>query len=266
MRRNENKILVILSIGTIISFFFIIRECSYTLVWNTAVMRWLFISQSNERLISNIAYSYVAAYIFYIMQVYIPKILNKRNVCGILAPKMEEFIFKISELAFVMEQICYRHDGGILVKQTCFPLYYKITVDNVCNVKKVGGLNTLMEMQRRIEESYALLLDRFVIYNLDVSILELWEKIPLKYYREIIWITKHTEDNRVPIIIKGIKEGDGEIINHIKPIFGIKTEIRFEKTEKQEVKDKYEKLAMQSSLREPDLVLQLEGNIRASRR
>ncbi len=88
----------------------------------------------------------------------------------------------------------------------------------------------------------------------------------MKYYREIIWITKHNEDNRVPIIIKGIKEGDGEIINHIKPIFGIKTEIRFEKTEKQEVKDKYEKLAMQSSLREPDLVLQLEGNIRASRR
>lgn len=266
MKRNENRIFIILSIGAIISLFFIIRECSYQLIWNTAIMRWLFTSQSKERLMSNIAFSYVAAYIFYIMQVYIPKILNRKKVYGILNSKIEEYAIKISELSFVMGQICYQHDGRIFVEQACFPLYYEITADNMCNIKKVGGLDTLMEMQRRIEESHALLLNRFVIYNLDVSILELWEEIPLEYYREIIRIAKHDRDQQVPIVIKGIKEGDGQTINRIKTLFKIKTDVRFEKTHKQELKDKYERFAQQSVLGEPDLAVRLDGNDHAPRR
>lgn len=258
MRKNENKVLIILSVGNVISLFFIIRECTYLLVWDTAILRLLFVPHSNERVISNIAFSYVAAYIFYIMQVYIPKILNRKKIYEILGPKVEEFIFKISELSFVMEQICYQCADGISVNRDCLPIYYKITVNNAHNIKKVSEINTLLEMQRQIEDSYAMLLERFVIYNLDVSVLELWEEIPLDYYRGILQITKQNEGKQMPIIIKGIGEGDKKSINHIKSIFGIRRNIQFEKTNKQDVKDKYERLARQSSFQESILVLRLE--------
>lgn len=61
-------------------------------------------------------------------------------------------------------------------------------------------------MQRRIEESYAGLLNRLVIYNLDVSVLELWEEIPIEYYREIIRMIKMNESSQVPILVRGVEE------------------------------------------------------------
>lgn len=261
MRKNENKVLIILSIGTIISLFLVIRECSYPLIWDTVVLRWLLVSRNNERLISNIAFSYIGAYIFYIMQVYIPKMLNKRNICSILAPKMEEFIFRVSELSFVMEQICYQINGGTFIKQQLFPIYYKITTNDKRHIKKIGTLDTLMEMQRRIDESYNVLLDRFTIYNLDVSILELWEKIPLGYYREIIWISKHNEGKQMSIGVKSVGEENEEIINRLKTLFKIKMDMRFEKFDDLETINKYERVAEQSILSETDLALQLEENL-----
>lgn len=260
MRKREFKILITLSIGAIASLFFVIRECSYPLIWNTAVMRWLFIPLNKEKLISNIAFSYIAAYIFYIMQIYIPKQMNRKSVCHVLAPKMEEFIFKISEFSFVIEKICSQHDGGTFLDLAYLPLYYKIRVNNNTYIKRVKDINTLIEMQRRLEDSYALMLNKFVIYNLDESILELWEKIPLEYFRELIQIGKINESRKVSVGVKGIGKENADIIKQLQVLFHIKASIAFEKVDKKEMKDIYDQAANLCTLREPELSLQLGNN------
>ncbi len=255
MRKKENQILMILSVGTVVSIFFVIRECTYSLAWDTAIMRWLFISQSGERLMSNIAFSYIAAYIFYIVQVYIPKLLNKKNIFSILTPKIEEFIFKVFELSFVLDQVGYRHNNETVVDPNNFPIYYKLTMNNRHYIKKVTEPSTLLEMQKRIEESYASLFNRLVIYNLDVSVLELWEKVPLEYYREIIQMIERNESSQVSIVVRGIEGEDNGVMDRIEKVFGIKRDIQFEKVDQKELKDSYEQWARRSTLPEPDLIL-----------
>lgn len=240
-----------------IALFCIIRECSYLLVWNTELMRWLFISKTEEKLASNIAYSYIAAYIFYIMQVYIPKIINKRNVISILSPKINELNVKVLEFSFIISQITYKETDGLCIKQENIPLYYKIINNQKTSIKRISAVNTLVEMLDYIEELYSKLLDKFVIYNLDMNILKLWEEFPLEYYRQIVKIIKLNENRQIPIVVNGIIEKDVKILHYISKYFHTNFHIEFEKTDDEETIARYEDAAVQSGLLEIDLALTL---------
>lgn len=69
-----------LSIGLLVSIFFIIRGSSWPLIINTKLFKDLLLVDRNaDHTIYNIAISYVAAYIFYLIQVYFPE-RNKTQI------------------------------------------------------------------------------------------------------------------------------------------------------------------------------------------
>lgn len=257
MKKNENQILFTLSVGAVIALFCIIRECSYPLVWNTELMRWVFISKTEDKLASNIAYSYIAAYIFYIMQVYIPKIINKRKVIPILSSKINELNVKVLEFSFIINQITYREMDGLCIRRENIPLYYKVINSQKTSIKKISSVNTLVEMLNYIEKLYSQLLDKFVIYNLDMNILKLWEEFPLEYYRQIVKIIELNENRQIPIVVNGIIEKDVKILHQVSKYFHTNFRIEFEKTDDEEIIARYEDAAVQSGLPEIDLALTL---------
>lgn len=259
MRKNENRILLILSAGTIISIFIIIRQCSYPLVYNTALLRWIFLSQGDERIMSNIAYSYIAAYIFYLMQVYIPILINRKRVRTVLATKIKKITIYIYELSYVLGQITHKDNKGLSVDLHHFPLYYKMEYDGEKHIKRVSDSNTLFAMLNRIEELYECLLDKFVIYNLDVGIIELWEELPVEYYSETIKFINLTAEDRTSLVMKGTTEENERVIKRIDSLFGINVQIDFTIICDGELQRKYDCAIKRCGLPELELSLELKA-------
>ena len=65
---DYERLWVILSGLMVLSCYLMVRGSTGSLIWDNAVMRFLFVSDSNEdKTLYNIAISYFAAYVFYIL-------------------------------------------------------------------------------------------------------------------------------------------------------------------------------------------------------
>jgi hypothetical protein len=74
-----NRILIWLSMLLVIAFFFVIRGSSWPLLIDTKIFRFMFYCAADaDHTLYNIGISYVAAYIFYILQVYLPAIIKTK--------------------------------------------------------------------------------------------------------------------------------------------------------------------------------------------
>lgn len=83
-----NEILVKLSVLLIVALYFVIRGSSWLLISNNNVIYKLFYADSvGDHTLYNIAISYVAAYIFYLIQVYYPEL--KKTSIAIVQTKMD---------------------------------------------------------------------------------------------------------------------------------------------------------------------------------
>lgn len=83
-----NKVLVELSVLLIIALFFVIRGSSWRLISDNAIIYRLFYTDPNgDHTLYNIGISYVAAYIFYLIQVYYPE--RRKTAIAILQTKLD---------------------------------------------------------------------------------------------------------------------------------------------------------------------------------
>lgn len=75
---QRRDILLVLSIILAIQIFIIIRYSQWSLmpIFNNKLVKNLFLPKGEDRTLYNIAISYIAAYIFYIIQVYIPSYMD----------------------------------------------------------------------------------------------------------------------------------------------------------------------------------------------
>ncbi|MCM1234466.1 MAG: hypothetical protein NC489_30570 [Ruminococcus flavefaciens] len=98
---TQNKILYSLSALLVLSIFIIIRFCQYPLLIHTQLFEKLFVSASNDNTLYNIAISYIAAYIFYIFQVYVPSMLNHYKSYKLLFPSISKEIELLKKMHFI---------------------------------------------------------------------------------------------------------------------------------------------------------------------
>ena len=83
-----NEILVKLSVLLIVALYFVIRGSSWSLISNNNVIYKLFYTDPDgDHTLYNIAISYVAAYIFYLIQVYYPE--RKKTSIAIVQTKLD---------------------------------------------------------------------------------------------------------------------------------------------------------------------------------
>ena len=83
-----NEILVKLSVLLIVALYFVIRGSSWPLISNNNVIYKLFYTDPDgDHTLYNIAISYAAAYIFYLIQVYYPE--RKKTCIAIVQTKLD---------------------------------------------------------------------------------------------------------------------------------------------------------------------------------
>lgn len=139
---DYQKTLFKLTIVLLFAIFVVIRGSAAPLINQNLILHWLFYSDPNgDKTIYNIGISIIAAYIFYLVQVYIPeKKRVKRKILGFSEYHRHEiYILNQYSLAwkqfFKKEGICQfhefeytlnHHDGGTLTKET-----YKETIEEL---------------------------------------------------------------------------------------------------------------------------------------
>lgn len=117
---DYQKILLKLSLVALIALFFVVRGSTAPLLIDSELMRLLFYTDVNgDKTIYNIAISVIAAYIFYIFQVYIPeKKKHKRNMT--IVSELNKYLVTLLEelvTAWRVFLVVYNGEHGCVFKE-----------------------------------------------------------------------------------------------------------------------------------------------------
>lgn len=139
---DYQKTLLKLTLVLLVAIFFVVRGSTAPLINQDPILQWMFYSDPNgDKTIYNIGISVIAAYIFYIVQVYIPeKKRAKRKIIGFSECHRHE-IYLLNQYVLAWKQFlkeegeCHFHefeytlnhnDGGALTQET-----YKETIEEM---------------------------------------------------------------------------------------------------------------------------------------
>lgn len=132
---ENNKVLFGLTALLVVSLYIIICDCEIPVIqFNSKIDRYLeliFVHQHADKTFYNIAISYVAAYIFFLLQVYMPTRQNHFRSMTILKPMIESYINSVKLLLTILMQI------------TTFQ-------NNQTNIRKLEELFVVEERENRI--------------------------------------------------------------------------------------------------------------------
>lgn len=117
---DYQKVLLKLSLVALVALFFVVRGSTAPLLIDTKLMRQFFCTDVNgDKTIYNIAISVIAAYIFYIFQVYIPeKKKHKRNMT--IVSELNKYLIRLLEeliTAWRVFLIVYNGEHGCVFKE-----------------------------------------------------------------------------------------------------------------------------------------------------
>ena len=112
---SYNRTMAWLSCVLILALIFVIRGSTLPLVFDNRFTRWLFLTDVDaDKTLYNIGISYVAAYIFYVIQVYIPE--RKRTLIAIVHTQLD-MLNCIRQCSFFLEgwkEYTERNNGAII--------------------------------------------------------------------------------------------------------------------------------------------------------
>lgn len=116
-----NKILWGLTVILMVAIYIIICDCEIPLIQiNPEIdkyMEKIFIHNHKDKTFYNIAISYVAAYIFFLLQVYIPSKVNHNHSMTILKEEIEKYINLVKLLLTILMTVTISSGGKITIKK-----------------------------------------------------------------------------------------------------------------------------------------------------
>ena len=147
------RLWLFLTLLNFIAVFLIIKGSTAPLISNNVVLRFLFYSkETGDKTLYNIAISYFAAYIFYIIQVYYPaKQKTKRALMNIALPVLN-MINQTSMFLFVWDTFTKKNtpNDGTILDVDIKKMYYKNNSGQVFSADK----NELGKIAGRVQEDY----------------------------------------------------------------------------------------------------------------
>lgn len=160
-----------LSIGCIIAVFFIIRGCSYPIIWKNKLMIWIFCSDVNgDKTFYNIAISYIAAYLFYIFQIYYPEREKTKKFLSMTALDAYNFINQVMRFLFMWDYIAETTSDGTITNIKLDDFYYK---SKVYDYISKGNLDEIKSTAKRAIEDYNKIVMSSGIQFVDLAIYKL---------------------------------------------------------------------------------------------
>lgn len=160
------------------AIYVIIKESSIPLLVDNAVFRFLFYSKPNgDKTFYNIAISIVAAYLFYLLQVYFNERENTKRALTVTALDTYNLVHQIQVFLFVWDELTEKTSDGVITCKLCDSFYYKgILYPEVLHEGKKGELKIIEE---RILELYSKIIQNREFQRVDTAIYRLFTQINL---------------------------------------------------------------------------------------
>ena len=179
------KMWILLTAINVIATFLIIRGSLPTLLFDNAVLNFLFCADSNiDKTLYNIAISYFAAYIFYLIQIYYPE--RKKTLNALLSTRASVRTMSMWIYRFLFVWDMYKqddNDGEKIIQAKIETVYLK---DDKGFVYKVDR-ETFKNMVDRINKSYHDIIDSSDFQNCDYSLRRLLLSQDIAQYIEHLY-------------------------------------------------------------------------------
>ena len=122
LKYERQKILYALTVILLLSIGVVIRDCELPLISINPTIDYftkiLFVHTNEDKTFYSIAISYIAAYIFFVIQVYIPLCINHQKGLNLLKTEIEKTMSRINLLILIVANVTERKDGFINYKRT----------------------------------------------------------------------------------------------------------------------------------------------------
>ena len=170
---DYKRTLFFLSLILLLSIYFIVKGSSWPLLFDNEICRTLFyMSEESDHTLYNIGISYLAAYIFYIIQVFIPE--RKKTQVAIAQTKLD--MFNCLHLCKMFLEGWKRYVGYDRVGNGCINnvnvqlIYYEDFEGNLTQITPVGLKNIIIS----IEEASKSIKENIDFRNSDISLQKLF--------------------------------------------------------------------------------------------
>lgn len=124
---KRNKILCGLTIILLISIIFVVKENSMPLIKTNSIwdkyIEIIFLKSPVDSTLYNISISYIAAYIFYLVQIYIPSISEHNHGIILLKQNIEKYINNIKLLLLLVGELLEDDENQLNIKSQVNEIY-----------------------------------------------------------------------------------------------------------------------------------------------
>lgn len=161
-----------LTLLNLIALFFIIRGSTAPLIFDNDILRFLFYSpESSDKTLYNIAISYFAAYIFYIIQVYYLEYKKTQKALTSIDIPARNLINQTNMFLFAWETFTKRNspDDGTILGVDITTIYYKDTSGFVMSANK----EELKSIIKRIRDAYNEIINNSLFEQCDNALRQL---------------------------------------------------------------------------------------------
>lgn len=175
---DYEKLWSILTILMIISSCMILRGSTAPLLWDNAVTRFfLYSNPEGDKTLYNIAISYFAAYIFYIIQVYIPERNRTKKALVNTALDSYNFTYQVERFFFVWRQFTITDwPKGIIQSTNIRKIYYNEIGKTYVSTSDIENLKITVECAK---EKYGKIIDQLRFQKCDDRIMQLFLDIDI---------------------------------------------------------------------------------------
>lgn len=162
------KMWMVLTVINIIAVFMIIRGSTAPLICSNKVLEFLFCTEVDaDKTLYNVSISYLAAYIFYLIQIYCPERKKTKNALLSVRPSVRNLILWVSRFLFVWDIYKQEDDKQeYILTAKVRTIYLKDTKGFVYKVDR----SVFGEMVTRIHKEYEEIISNVAFQNCDYAL------------------------------------------------------------------------------------------------
>lgn len=192
---ERNRVFIMLTLILMIFIFIIIRECDFPIIYNNRILDYLFVSTNTDKLFYNISISYVSAYIFYIIEIYIPLSLKNKKAINIMKENVIKEIRLLKYFLYIFDKSTYKEGNKYVIKQNIdYPFYILIEEDNgITYLKRFTYNLSLSSFCESLKEVNSVICNSSSVHDADAYVTEILTNIPIE---KIISLLKYICDNK----------------------------------------------------------------------
>ena len=166
---SYEKLWITLTVLMLVSVFLMIRGSTAELLIDTKITRLLFCTDVNgDKTLYNIAISYFAAYVFYILQVYIPECKKTRRALETTALDAYNLVNQTILFLFVWDKLAEKTSDGAIMRIKCEKFYFKSKLYD--DIAHEADLNELKKIASRVRDDYEKIIENPYFNMVDENI------------------------------------------------------------------------------------------------